>query len=113
MPVDIDSLGQSTWIPCKGRIPGALRSHLYVTPLDERARTLCLFFLGPWLEDSSSLEPLDLERDLYTVAIVSVGIKAALEIQIQVEMSMARPNPLRRVAFRFGCRPKFLAGAYR
>lgn len=51
----------------------ACPSHLYVTPLDERARTLCLFFLGPWLEDSSSLGPLDFERDLYTVAIVSLG----------------------------------------
>lgn len=64
---------------CKGSISGAFSSHLYVTPLDERARTLCLFFLGPWLEDSSSLEPLDLERDLYTVAMVSVGIKAGLD----------------------------------
>lgn len=55
-----------------------IRSHLYVTPLDESARTLCLFFLGPWLEDSSSLEPLALEIDLYTVAIVSVWISAGL-----------------------------------
>lgn len=54
-------------------LSGAYPSHLYVTPLDERARTLCLFFLGPWLADSSSLEPLDLERDLYTVAIVGGG----------------------------------------
>lgn len=39
-------------------------AHLYVTPLDERASTLCLFFRGPRLEDSSSLEPLALESDL-------------------------------------------------
>lgn len=94
-------------------LAGAYPSHLYVTPLDERARTLCLFFLGPWPADSSSLEPLDLERDLYTVAIISVGVKAGLETEPRVEMSMAGLNLLCLVAFRFGCQPKFLAGAYR
>lgn len=45
-------------------------THLYVTPLDERTSTLCLFLRGPWLEDSSSLVPLALASDLYTVAMV-------------------------------------------
>jgi hypothetical protein len=64
-----------------------------VTPLDESARTLCLFFLGPWLEDSSSLEPLALERDLYTVAIVSMGISASRGTEIfQVKIPMVGLN---------------------
>ena len=93
---------------------GAYLSHLYVTPLDESARTLCLFFLGPWLEDSSSLEPLALESDLYTVAIVSKGINDCLGREIlQVEMPMTGLKATCPVAFRFGRQPKFLAGAYR
>ena len=48
-------------------LPG--KSHLKVTPLEERIRTLCLFFLMPLL-GASAFDPLDLEMDLYTAAIV-------------------------------------------
>lgn len=84
MPTDVNTFHQSTCVSLKrAKLVGAwYPSHLYVTPLDESARTLCLFFLGPWLEASSSLEPLDLESDLYTVAIVSMSINACWGIEI-------------------------------
>lgn len=52
---------------------GAGGSYLYVTPLEVKINTLCLFrFLV--LTVLSSLCPLVLERDLYTAAIAQVNI---------------------------------------
>ena len=52
------------------------RPYLYVTPLDERINTLCLFFLSTApLLPSVSLSALEalLDNDLYTAAISSAG----------------------------------------
>jgi len=43
-------------------------SYLNVTPLEERMRTLCLFFLTPSF-GASSFWPVALDKDLYTAAI--------------------------------------------
>lgn len=51
----------------------ANHTHLYVTPRDESIRTFCLFLLMVLLAPSS-LDPLVLDRDLYTEAMVSTKV---------------------------------------
>lgn len=51
--------------------------YLYVTPLDERMRTLCLFFFMPaplLLSSASTSLPEDFDSVLYTDDMVIVGV---------------------------------------
>ena len=47
--------------------------YLYVTPLEDKIRTFCLFFLTPLLVASSDC-PLVFVSDLYTAAMLKVDL---------------------------------------